>query len=298
MKILKNKKKKQDTVSAYLFLSPTLIVFTGLVLVPLVASLLLSFTKWNFLSGLKGIQFIGIKNYLDLLNDERFLSAIKNTIVYTVITVPITVVTSLLLAQLLDTKIYGRKILRLAFFIPYICSAVAVATVFKMLFREDGPINMVLKNVFAMSDLPMWFADSSINKIPIIIFVIWTSIGYGMIIYSAALQGVPQSLYEAAELDGANAWTRFTKITVPMISPTTFYLVIVRMIAVFKIFTSINVMTYSQTTYANTSIVTQIYDSAFYNYKFGYASAEAVILFIIIMSITILNFVGEKKWVH
>lgn len=295
---MKTNTKYRDNRTAYLFLAPTLIIFVALVLLPLLASLLLSFTKWNFLSGLSGIQFLGLGNYKKLFQDDHFTSALKNTLVYTVTTVPITLVVSLILAYVLNGKIYFQKAMRLAFFIPYVCSAVAVAVVFKMLLREDGPINMVLQNVFAMQNLPRWFSDSSINKIPIIAFVIWTSIGYGLIVYTAALQNVSPSLYEAADIDGASSWTQFVKITIPLISPTTFYLLIVRLIAVFKIFTSINVMTYSQATKANTSVVIRIYEEAFSNYNFGYASAEAVILFLMIMAVTLFNFSGQKRWVH
>ena len=264
----------------------------------MLSSFALSFTKWNFISGLSGIKFVGFDNFIKLANDTYFLSAIKNTVIYTITTVPITIVIALGLAYILNGNIYMKKTLRMAFFIPYVCSSVAVAVVFKMLFREDGPTNMVLKYIFMFEDLPRWFSDGSINKIPIILFVIWTSIGYGLIIYMAALQNISSSLYEAADIDGANSWKVFTKITVPLISPTTFYLLIIRLIAVFKLFTSINVMTYSQITKDNTSIVSRVVEEAFTHYNFGYASAESLILFIIIMAITIFNFIGQKKWVH
>lgn len=292
------KSKYKDTLAGYLFLLPTIIIFLCLVLLPMLSSFALSFTKWNFISGLSGIKFVGFDNFIKLANDTYFLSAIKNTVIYTITTVPITIVIALGLAYILNGNIYMKKTLRMAFFIPYVCSSVAVAVVFKMLFREDGPTNMVLKYMFMFEDLPRWFSDGSINKIPIILFVIWTSIGYGLIIYMAALQNISSSLYEAADIDGANSWKVFTKITVPLISPTTFYLLIIRLIAVFKLFTSINVMTYSQITKDNTSIVSRVVEEAFTHYNFGYASAESLILFIIIMAITIFNFIGQKKWVH
>jgi multiple sugar transport system permease protein len=173
-----------------------------------------------------------------------------------------------------------------------------LAAVFKVVFRENGPINMVLSNVFSMEALPKWFADSSINKIPIIIFLIWTAIGYELVIYMAALQNIPKSYYEAAEIDGANSFHRFMKITLPLISPTTFYLLIVRFIATFKLFTAVNIMTLGTPARSNTSMVVRIYEDAFNTYKFGYASAEALVLFVIILIITIIQFRGQKKWVH
>ena len=128
--------------------------------------------------------------------------------------------------------------------------------------------------------------------------MIWTSIGYELVVYMAAIQNISPSLYEAAEIDGANSFTKFIKITVPLISPTTFYLVIVRLIATFKLFTAVNIMTFGTPARANTTIVTRIYEEAFNNYKFGYASAEAWVLVLIILAITALQFWGQKKWVH
>lgn len=212
---------------------------------------------------------------------------------------PISIAIALVLAYVLNSdRVYGKKILRLCFFIPYISSAVALAAVFKAMFRENGAINMILTEIFGMSHGLSWFSDFSLNKIPIIIFVIWSHIGFELIVYMAALQNVPKSLYEAADLDGASSFKKFWNITFPMISPTTFYLVIVQFITCFKIFTAINVMNYGDTAYSNTSIVVEVYENAFTNYKFGYASAEALVLFAIIILVTAINFWGQKKWVH
>lgn len=158
------KSKYKENLAAYLFLLPTIIIFLSLVLIPLLSSFVLSFTKWNFISGLKGIKFVGFDNFIKLAKDDYFVSAIKNTLVYTITTVPIIIAVSLGLAYILNGKIYFKKTMRLAFFIPYVCSAVAVSVVFKMLFREDGPINMVLQNVFNVENLPRWFSDGNINK--------------------------------------------------------------------------------------------------------------------------------------
>ena len=157
---------------------------------------------------------------------------------------------------------------------------------------------MFCQHVLQMETPPAWFADSSLNKIPIIIFLIWTAIGYELVIYMAAMQNISPSLYEAAEIDGASGFCKITRITFPLISPTTFYLVIVRLIATFKLFTAVNIMTFGTPARANTTIVTRVYEEAFNNYKFGYASAEAWVLVAIILIITLINFWGQKKWVH
>jgi multiple sugar transport system permease protein len=169
---------------------------------------------------------------------------------------------------------------------------------FKFLFREDGIVNNVLLSLNLTSEAIKWSVDPAVSKIPIILLSIWSSLGYILIIYMAAIENVPRSLYEAATIDGASTFTQFMKITVPLISPTTFYLIIVRMIAVFKIFSSVNVFTMGSSITSNTSIVQEIYSSAFSQYEHGYASAQSVVLLAIILIITAIQFWGQKKWVH
>ena len=291
--------KKRENLVGYAFIAPSLIVFLALVAFPLVFSIFLSFTEWNFLSGFSGIKWVGLDNFVDIfLSDNRFRWGILNTFIYTAATVPTSICIALVLAYLLNGNIFFKKTLRLAFFIPYISSAVALAAVFKAMFRENGAINNILMSVFGVQQPLQWFADFNINKIPIIIFVIWAHIGFELIIYMAALQNVPASLYEAAELDGATGLRKFFRITLPLVSPTTFYLVIVQLITCFKIFTAIDIMNFGDTAYSNTSIVVEVYQNAFGSYKFGYASAEALVLFVIIIIVTAVNFWGQKKWVH
>lgn len=149
-----------------------------------------------------------------------------------------------------------------------------------------------------MTELPQWFSNPNLTKVPIIILVIWTSIGYQVLIYMAALQDVPTSLYEAAEIDGTTPWQKFRKITVPLISPTTFYLIVIRTIAVFKLFTAVKIMTAGTTERSSTTIVAEVYRHGFSNYDFGYASAMSWILFLIILTITLIQLWVQKKWVQ
>lgn len=290
--------KRKETLAGYAFISPALITFTVLVAFPMLFTIFLSFTQWNFLSGWDNIKFVGFNNFAKMATDNRFLWGVKNTFVYTLVIVPVSIILALVLAYLLNDKVYMKKSLRLCFFIPYISSSVALAAVFKLLFRENGVVNTVLMNVFGMKEAILWFTDSRFAKIPIMIFVIWVQIGFELIIYMAALQNVPRDLYEAAELDGVSPWKKFWKITFPMISPTTFYLLVVQLIAIFKIFNAIDIMCFGDSAFYNTSLVVEIYKSAFSNYNFGYASAEALVLMVFIILITIFNFVGQKKWVH
>lgn len=291
--------RKKEALVGYVFIAPALSVFLLLIALPLLISIALSFTEWNFFSGFEGVKWVGFDNFVKMFTtDNRFQWGVKNTFVYAFATVPTSIAIALVLAYLLNAKVYGKKALRLAFFIPYISNAVALAAVFKALFRENGMINNVLMGLFGMQRPLQWFSDFGLNKIPIIIFVIWAHVGFELIIYMAALQNVPKSLYEAAEIDGAIGFKKFFHITLPIISPTTFYLIVVQLIACFKIFTAIDIMTFGDIAYSNTSIVVEIYKNAFSHYKFGYASAEALVLFIIIVLITAANFWGQKKWVH
>lgn len=289
---------RQETLAGYLFIGPALLFFVVLVAFPFFFSLFLAFTKWNFLSGLKGIEMVGFANFKNAFQDRSFIAAIKNTFYYAGVTVPVSIVIALGLAGLMNGKVYGSKILRLAFIIPYISSTVALGAVFKCLFKDTGVINTLLKAFFNLAKTPSWLGDDALTKIPICLLVIWTAIGYEFIIYMAALQNVPSTLYEAADIDGASGFKKFMSITVPLISPTTFYLVIIRLIAVFKIFSSVNIMSLGSSSTSNTSIVAEIYNSGFSSYKFGYAGAQALVLFLIILTVTLINFWGQKKWIY
>ena len=299
-----NRLQAKENISGYAFVAPALICFILFMAFPFFLTLILSFFDFNFLKVkklahlAKYMKFCGFENFVDMTKDRRFIQSIINTAIYTVTTVPASIILGLILAYVMHGNIYGKKLLRLAFFIPYISSIVALGAVFKFLFREDGIVNNVLLTLNLASEPIKWSVDPAVSKIPIILLSIWSSLGYVLIIYMAAIENVPKTLYEAASIDGASSLTQFIKITVPLISPTTFYLIIVRMIAVFKIFSSVNIFTMGSSITSNTSIVQEIYSSAFGSYTHGYASAQSVVLLAIILIITAIQFWGQKKWVH
>ena len=295
-----NRLKRSENITGWAFVTPSLLIFVCLTLLPFVVSILLSFVDWNFFGGLKKLKWVGLDNFVDLFNgkDRSFLPSLKNSLVYTISIVPASIIVSLIFAYCMNGRIYGKKLLRMAFFIPYICSVVAVGSVFKFLFKEEGIINNVLLQAGWISE-PIGFAsDDRYTKIPVILLSIWCSIGYQLILFTAAMQNVPTSLYEAAKIDGAGGAMQFIKITLPMISPTIFYLVITRLMAVLKIFGSVNIMTQNSQIRSMTSVVQQIYNTAFRDRKFGDGSAKAMVLFAIILLVTAINFWGQKKWVH
>ncbi len=293
------KSKTKEALSAYAFLAPALLIFLIMVLLPVIISLILAFTKWNFFSGLEKLKFVGVSNFTKLFTTDRsFSNALVNTAVYAVATVPLTVFLSMILAHIVNGKVYCQRFFRLAFFIPYISNMVALGAIFKFLFRSDGPINAILQSWFNVTELPNWLASSTLCRIPIICVMIYSGVGFCLIVYIAALKGVPKDLYEAAAIDGASPVRSFFSITIPMISPTTFYLVIVRLINAFQVFAAINIIADGGKAAGNVSLVVMIYEEAFKKYNFGYASAVSWVLVVFILIVTVINFSLQKKWVH
>lgn len=293
-----NRVKRKENLAGWAFIAPTMIAFLILTALPFFIALFLSFAQVSYFKGWDTLKFVGLQNFLEIFQDKKFVTSLGNTFVYVVTIVPLSIILSLVFAYCMNGRIYGKKFLRMAFFIPYISSIVAVGTVFKFLFREDGIINNILLNLHILSQPIKWAMDPRFSKVPIILLSVWASIGYQLILFTAAMQNVPVSLYEAAKLDGAGSFRQFWSITLPMISPTIFYLLITRTMAVFKIFGSVNVFTMGTAINSNRSVVLEIYTTAFSKYEFGPASAMSMVLFAIIMVVTGINFVGQKKWVH
>lgn len=289
--------KQSENLSGWAFIAPCFIVFISLTAIPFLLSLILSLVDWNFFGGWSKLKFVGLNNFVALLSDKNYLNALKNTFIYVVTIVPLSIVLSVVLAYCMNGRIFGKRLLRMAFFVPYICSIVAVGTVFKFLFRDDGIVNNLLINAHLIDEPIRWIIDARFSKIPIILLSTWTALGYQLVLLTAAMQNVPTSLYEAAKIDGSSSATQFFKITLPMISPTIFFLVITRIMGVFKIFSSVNIFTIGTTVQSTRSVVQEVYETAFTKFEFGYASAMSVVLFLIIMLVTVLNFKFQDKWV-
>lgn len=284
--------QKKRTRIAYLFLLPNIIGFAVFTLVPVVWALVLSFMDWD---GSKAPVFIGLGNFFRLWKDSGFRISLLNTIIYTFGTVPVIIILSLVMSVLINNGIKGATAIRAAHFFPHISSIVALAVVWQFLYNaKQGPINMILRAI-GIADPPMWLSSKDWALPAVMIMIIWKSIGYYMIIYLAGLKGVPHSLYEAATVDGANKWQQFKSITIPMLSPVTFYVSVMCIINSFQVFTPIYVMTKGGPGRSTSVLVFQIYQEAFVNYKFGYASAMSMILFLCILIVTLIQFQGQKK---
>jgi multiple sugar transport system permease protein len=286
-----------DTLAGLLFVSPMLIGVTVLVLLPILATLALSLADWNFVQGWDGLTWTGLDNFKKLLDDPAFVRSLRNNLFF-LLAVPVYMLVSMVLAVLIDRYVYWKVFFKVAYFMPYISSIVAVAIVWQVLFQPSyGPINEVLKAI-GFANPPKWIADPKFALASIMMITIWVSIGFNLIIYIAGLQSIPRDLYEAADIDGAGAWVKFTRITFPLLSPTSFFLLVTGIISSFKVFDIIAVMTQGGPIGSTSLMVWYLYDQAFVNLKIGYASSVAVVLFAFVMLITAGQWFAQKKWVN
>jgi multiple sugar transport system permease protein len=232
-----------------------------------------------------------------LLADRHFFTAFWNTILYTALAVPLTILCALGLAMLLNQKLPGRNFFRAAMFFPYVASLVAVAVVWNMLFNpEMGPINMLLYTMGVdPKELPRWAADKDWAMITVVLFGVWKSMGYYMVIYLAGLQGINPDLYEAASIDGASAWQKFRYITIPQLGPTTFFVTVMLTIQSFKVFDQIYLLTQGGPGTSTLVLVYHVYNEAFISWDLGYSSMVALVLFFVVLAITVLQFRFRKE---
>lgn len=291
-----SRETKRDIV-AYSFIAPNFIGFAVFTLIPIVFAFLLAFMDWD---GSNAVTFVGLNNFKKLPGDTFFKAALKNTILYVLGTVPLTMIASLALAILLNQKIRARGFFRTVAFFPYVASLVAITAVWSMIFHPSkGPVNYILLKVFGMpqDQLPKWFSGSLV-LVTLILFSVWKYMGYYMVIYLAGLQGISAELYEAGNLDGANTWQKFCYITWPQLRATTFFVVVMLTINCFKVY-DIAVMLAGggdgKLSTSATVLVYYIYQNAFNYWDLGYSSAIAMVLFVMVLIVTLIQFRYEKK---
>jgi multiple sugar transport system permease protein len=286
---------RRDGLAAFLFLSPTLILFGTFIVFPVIFSFYLSFHQWNMFS--TDQTFIGFANYTQLLRSPEFWQVFRNTVVYTLGTVPVNMVLALAVAYLLNKKLVGKKFLRTAFFTPVIISWIAAAVIWRWLFEPNyGLINYVL-GFFGVSPIN-WLNDPTMAMVALIIVGVWKTFGFNMILFSAGLQSIPEHYYEAAEIDGAGKLSQFWNITLPLLSPTTFFIVIMSVIGSFQVFDAVYVLTSGGPLGSTKVMIFYIYENAFKFFNMGYASALAYVLFAVIFMLTLLQFKILSKRVH
>lgn len=297
--------ERKNTLIAYSFLAPNFIGFVVFTLVPVIFSFALAFMDWG---GGANITFVGLDNFRYIFKDFSFTKsnlgiALKNTVFYTAMTVPLTLLCSLSLALILNKAVKGAKFFRAVFFFPYVASLVAICVCWNFLLMKNGPVNQIL-NAIGFSMKKSWTSSRDLAIWAIIIVSVWRNAGYYMVMYLAGLQGVPGELYEAATIDGANAWQRFTNVTMPMLTPTTFFNSIMMVISCFKIYDVVAIMTQGGPGRSTKMLVSYIFELSFggegiaTSAQYGIASAVSMVLLAIVLIVTFVQFRGEKKWVN
>lgn len=298
----KRKKRKASRLAVaeamwgYIFILPVVLGLGLFYMAPSVASLFLSFTEWD---GIAPPTFIGFENFQNLMQDDKFTTSMLNTLIYTVGTVPLSVALATLLAVLLNQNIKGMVVYRTLFFIPVITMPIAVGMVWRWLYNSEfGLINYVL-GVLNLPQ-PNWLFDEKFALLSIILVSVWTSIGYNAVILLSGLQGISGTYYEAASLDGAGAMYKFFKITLPLLTPSLFFVLVISFINSFQVFDLIFIMMDQQATLLDQTrtVVYSIWEDGFKYFNMGYASAQAFMLFVVILIFTMVQMYIQKRWVH
>ena len=274
--------------TAYLFLSPGLILFSIFTVFALGFSFYLTFHEWNIIEPDK--PFVGLQNYRDMIDDESFRRSVINTVYFTSATVPLTMLVGLSIALLLNRPIRARGLFRTLYFLPVVTPFVVVSIIWKWLYNSQyGLFNYYLLKARLIDEPLGWLSDQNLAMPAVILMSVWSGVGFSMVVYLAGLQSVPAELYEAADVDGASAFSKLRYITVPLLRPTTLFLLVIGVIGSFQIFTQIFVMTSGGPVERTTTMVYYIYQSAFKFYQMGYASTLAWALTVMLLGFTILQ---------
>ena len=288
------RKDVMENIAGYLFILPSTILLLAFIIYPLISSFYNSFTSWNLITD---ARFVGLRNYTELVKDGEFWKSLGNTLFYAVIIIPFSLVFGFVLAFLIQKPGRMNVIYRTMYFIPRVTSMVAMSSVWLFLYNPQyGFFNTVLSRL----GLPTvrWLNEPSSALISVAIIIIWRTIGYATVLFLSGLQNISQSVLEAAELDGVKGLKRIRYIDLPLVSPTSFMLLILITIDSLKLFTTIDVMTQGGPANSTQNLVVMLYRYAFQKYQIGYASAVSVILFILILAINMLQMRLEKKVVY
>lgn len=288
------KRRTKRTLAAYLFITPSFLGVLVFLAFPVVFALYMSLQQWD---GYSTPQFVGLDNFVNLFKDPIFWITLRNTLIYTVVTVPGGTLVSLGIAQLLNQRVIGMKFFRTAMLIPVVTSALAVAVIWKWIYDyNNGLINDALA-FFHIAQIP-WLSDPMWALIAMCILGIWMGFGLTTILLLAAIQNVPESLMEAAAIDGATGWRRFWRVTVPLIAPTILFVTITSFVAAFQVFTQVYYLTNGGPDYGTSTLMLLVYQRAFTQSRFGEASALSYVMFAIIFLVTLLQLRVSRNTVN
>lgn len=289
------KSRLSNSLLVAMFVLPALIPLFVFWIYPIIRTVWLSFTDWNFMT--PDYQIVLCDNYKSLFADSRFYNALVNTLVFTLGTLGPTIIGGLILALLLQKKTAGSGFFKFILFSPWITPTVAISIVWTWIFEPKGGIaNLILEAMH----LPVlsWLKSSQTAMLAVIIVTVWKSLGYAMIFYLSALEKVPKDIYEASSLDGAKPWRQFIDMTLPSISPTTFFLMIITMVNSLQAYDQIQILTQGGPSGSTRTLLYMYYQLGFEEYNMGQATAVAVIMVLITIVLSYMQFVGSKKWVH
>lgn len=286
--------EKQNSLMGYCMISPIMIGIALFAVLPVLFSFYISFHEWDMLHEQ---QWIGLENYINIFSDKMLGIISKNTFVYCIIAIPGAIVFGLLLALAMNARIKGVALYRTAFFMPNITTTVAVCIVWSWLYNKDYGL---FNNILNMLGLPSikWITSKTMAMPSIAIMSVWQAMGYDMILLTAGLKAIDGTYYEAAQIDGANGWQSFWRITLPMLTPTLFFLVVTHCISYIQMFDAAFIMTEGGPGHATRTFAMQIYNTAFEYFRMGEAASYAWVLFAIVFVITIIQFKLQNKWVN
>jgi multiple sugar transport system permease protein len=285
--------RRRDNLVGYLFVAPALLGSLAFVLIPLGLVAWYSLNEWNVLGGT--FEFIGGENYQRLLADEKLRDSLVSTAWFAAGLVVLNLSLALLLAVLLNQKLRGTTLFRTLFFSPVLVSLVAWTLVWQLMLQPDGSVNGLL-SVFGV-DGPNWLRGETTAMVSVVVVQVIKNVGLNMVLFLAALQGVPAPLYEAAKIDGAGAWRRFRSITIPLISPTILLTSIITIVGSLQVFAQIAVLTQGGPGTSTTVLIYYLYQQAFQFHHFGYGATISVLLFVIVAALTLLQWRMRRKWV-
>jgi multiple sugar transport system permease protein len=287
--------RRRESLAGFLSVSPWLIGFFVFVFGPMMYAFWLSFNRWDLIGE---ARFIGLQNYNRLFHDRLFWQSIKVTILYGLGRVPLGILTGLAAAVLLNQKVKAEGLWRTVYYMPVVLPPVAVSLMWMWIYNPRyGVLNNFIHSVFGVEG-PRWLDDANLVLPSLMMMAVWAAVGRNMIIYLSGLQGIAQELYEAATIDGASPWRKFMRITLPLLTPVIFFNLVTGMIDTFQLFTQAYVMTEGGPRNQSLFFTYYLYQNAFQRFKMGYASAMAVVVFILIMALTLLVFRWSKAWVY
>ena len=290
----RNRLDAREGRTAFYFLLPSLIGVILFLVVPIIASVVLSFTNWKLLGK---PEFVGLANYIRLFAaDPQFWPVLRNTLFFTAEYLVLNIIISLGLAVWISSLKVGQRWFRVVFFLPTFTPGIAVAIVWMLIFAPDGFFDFVMGSLSI--HIPNLLTDQTLAMQAVVVVSLWAGVGYNTVLFNAALDMVPANYLEAARIDGASAWDRFWKIRLPLISPTLFFGTVMTAITSLQVFDQIYVMTRGGPGNATATLGYAIYQRGFQNFQMGYASAIAWVMFALIMALTALQFWLQRKWVH